>query len=380
MTRRTATGSHRFNDAIEHLEHGIGDGTHLGAQLYVSVGGQTVVDVALGEAEPGRPLGVDTLMLWFSATKIFTAIATMQFLERGLIELDMPVAERWPAFGQNGKREVTVRHLLTHTSGIEPVPPPLGFATEWPDLVLMVERRGMEPGWDPERNARYGPVNTFALGGLIEAVTGEHYPEWIRRAVLEPIGVNDTHLGIRRAERQRLAHRWAPMFDTTGEHPVRLDAFEADEVIERFHPAGGGRGPARDLGKVYEALLEALDGRHEILQAPTVEIMSAPHRTGMTDLTFGAAVAWGLGVVVADGPPPRPEVPYGFGRFASARTFGHGGFRSTQALADPDHRLVVVLTCNGLPADDRHERRVATVLDSIYSRLVPTPPLADPAP
>src|ERR671930_293297 len=104
---------------FEALEHGRATGWHVGAQLYASVGGEVVADAALGLARsaPEVPMRTDTLMLWMSATKPVAAVAVAQLWERGLLDLDDPVAKHLPPFAARGKEPVTIRHLLTHTGG-----------------------------------------------------------------------------------------------------------------------------------------------------------------------------------------------------------------------------------------------------------------------
>src|SRR5260221_1340254 len=99
------------------IESGIEHGLHVGAQLYVSLDGKPVADLAFGMAREGVPMTSDTIMLWMSATKPITVVALAQVWERGKIALDDLVAKYIPAFGAKGKDRITIRHLLTHTGG-----------------------------------------------------------------------------------------------------------------------------------------------------------------------------------------------------------------------------------------------------------------------
>ena len=103
---------------IEVLEQGISDGTHIGAQVYVSRDGEVVADCAFGDARAGVPMTTGTLMNWFSMTKAVTAVAVAQQWEAGALDVDAAAARYVPEFGANGKHEITLRHLLTHTAGI----------------------------------------------------------------------------------------------------------------------------------------------------------------------------------------------------------------------------------------------------------------------
>ena len=107
------------------LRRGMALGWHSGTQLYTSLRGQTVADVAIGEARPGVPMTTTTIDEWASATKAVPCGALALLWQRGLLDLDDPVCRHLPEFAANGTAVVTVRHLLTHTAGlIDPLPTP----------------------------------------------------------------------------------------------------------------------------------------------------------------------------------------------------------------------------------------------------------------
>ena len=93
-------------------------GLHLGGQLYVSIGGRVVADQGLGEARPGEAMTREHLVPWMSAGKPVTAVAIGRFWDAGKLGLDDPVKRHLPEFAAHGKSDITIRHLLTHTSGI----------------------------------------------------------------------------------------------------------------------------------------------------------------------------------------------------------------------------------------------------------------------
>jgi hypothetical protein len=108
------TTSVTVDRARSELERGIALGWHTGAQLYAWMDGQTVIDIAIGEARPGVPMTPLTLVEWGSATKPVTCAAAALLWQHGLFDLDDPVCRQIPEFAANGKEAVTIRHLLTH--------------------------------------------------------------------------------------------------------------------------------------------------------------------------------------------------------------------------------------------------------------------------
>ena len=106
------------------LRDGIVQGLHLGAQIYVSHRGRTVVDAAVGESRPGEPMTEGALMLWLSAAKPIAAVAIAQLWQLGQLNLDDRITRFIPEFGIKGKEPITLRHVLTHTGGFRAAPSP----------------------------------------------------------------------------------------------------------------------------------------------------------------------------------------------------------------------------------------------------------------
>jgi CubicO group peptidase (beta-lactamase class C family) len=89
----------------------------------------------------------------------------------------------------------------------------------------------------------------------------------------------------------------------------------------------------------------------------------------MVDLTFKHELDWGLGFILDSKRYGVETVPYGYGRLCSPRTFGHSGYRSSTAFADPEAELAVALVMNGTPSEAAHEERIRAVLDAVYEDL-----------
>jgi CubicO group peptidase (beta-lactamase class C family) len=89
----------------------------------------------------------------------------------------------------------------------------------------------------------------------------------------------------------------------------------------------------------------------------------------MLDQTFQHILDWGLGFIINSNRYGVETVPYGFGRHSSPRTFGHGGYQSSAAFADPERRLAVAIAFNGMPGEQTHNRRIRDTLTSLYEDL-----------
>ena len=122
----------RFAEMGALLSENLDSGEELGASLAVAIDGEPVVDLWGGWTDPSRtvPWRRDTITNVWSCTKTVTSLAALLLVERGLLDVDAPVARYWPEFSAQGKESVLVRHLLSHTSG-SPVPMPTWSCLIW---------------------------------------------------------------------------------------------------------------------------------------------------------------------------------------------------------------------------------------------------------
>ena len=352
---------------IEVLEQQRAEGQHTCAQCYVSVAGQPVLDVAVGETIPGRALRTDDLMLWYSSGKPLTTVAVLQLWERDQLGLDDLVADYIDGWG-SGKERCTLRHVLTHTGGF-PMFRDKAF-DEDVSYEETIRRIAAHPAdWVPGTAASYHPVTGWkVLGAVVEAIDGRPIDQYLREEIIDPLGMSNSSLGIPLDTQAALGDRIVPVVwtghrlpnvDSEGALsmvPYRIDRLHNEPWhIAKVEPGGGMRGPANELGLFYEALLG--HGPKRVLEARTVEVMGAVHRHGIKDPLFGLAPPFGLGVAV--------DFTGGAGR----RAFGHGGMASSRGLADPEAELVMVVVCNGLPDPIAAERRNAAITDVVYTAL-----------
>jgi len=357
------------------LEAGVRDGLHRGAQLEVrfAKGDRSPVSLAVGEARDGVPMRADTLLPWFSCTKAVTAVAVAQLWERGAFHLDDRVGQHVPGFGANGKGDVTVRHLLTHTAGF---PNAVGQRDDrrwsWDEVSATIAASPLEPGWVPGRRAAYHAVTAFhVLGDVVQRLDGRPFADYVSEEVFEPLDMADAWVALPHRRFESYGDRMGRMHAADGSVVHGLD--DAGSFAKPL-PSGSGIGPMADLVKLYEALLGggAREGER-ILRPQTVEAMTARHRVGMRDETFGHVIDWGLGLMVNSFHHRGRPSSYGYGEHASMRAFGHGGSQSSLAFADPVAGVAVALCCNGMPGEPKNHARTQPVVTALYEELGLTP-------
>jgi CubicO group peptidase (beta-lactamase class C family) len=351
------------------ISQGIERGLHTGYQLYVSLRGDVLADVGVGESRSGVAMSADTINLWLSAGKPLTAVAVMQQFERGALSLDDRVARFVPEFAAGGKREITIRHLLTHTCGFRNVE--TGYPdVPWEESIRRISAAPLEENWIVGHTAGYHTTTSwFILGEVIQRVTGRPYAEVMRDELFRPLGLNDTWAALP-------GDRYAAYGDRIGglyareQGELKLLEWSTAVRCAAASPGSNLRGPIRELGLFYEMLLHEGDGpQGRILLPQSVAALTTRQRTGEFDRTLGHVVDFGLGVIVDSNQYGLDTVPYGYGRYCSPRTFGHGGAQSSQGWCDPEEGLVVAYYFNGRAGEAQHHRRAKGLNEAIYLDL-----------
>lgn len=354
---------------VDVIEQGISKRLHTGVQIYVSRGGKAIADFAIGEARPEQPMTSGTIMLWLSAGKPVTAVAVALLWERGRLQLDDRIVEHIPEFVQNGKGAVTIRHLLTHTGGFRHVE--TGWPRRpWDEIIARICDASLEAGWIPGERAGYHVASSwFILGELIRRIDGRPFSAFVREEIFEPLGMRDSWNGMPAERFREYGDRIGFMhYRDRGE--LKLHPWHTELRCCAASPGGNTRGPIRELGRFYESLLfgTPADGTG-VLNTETVAEFTRRHRVDIYDETFQHVVDFGLGFIIDSKHHGAETVPYGYGKYCSPATFGHGGAQSSIGFADPDRGLVVAVVANGMAGEGRHNRRSRAINEAIYVDL-----------
>ncbi|WP_166820133.1 serine hydrolase domain-containing protein [Thalassoroseus pseudoceratinae] len=353
-------GLDAFPKTAELLQQGCGR-LHFGAQVYVSRFGERLANFAIGENRPGDPLDSETAMLWLSAGKPITAAAVLLAWQRGQLDLDDTVVKFIPEFETNGKKDVTIRHLLTHTAPLR------NIETGWPDadwnrVIERICQAEPESNWPSGTRGGYHPqASWFILGEILQRISGDSVEHFLTQNIFEPLGVTDIHATAGGPPEHRIGVIHERVKGGLGEL-----AWHTGEFQKAVSPGSSLRGPAAALGRFYEGLLNPPS---DWLNAQTVAAMSSIHRRGLFDETLQHRVDFGLGVIVDSNIYGADTVPYGYGAHCSPRAFGHGGSQSSIGFADPEYGLVVCVIANGRPGEPQHQRRNRAVNTAIYEDI-----------
>jgi CubicO group peptidase (beta-lactamase class C family) len=345
-------------------------GSDVGAAVSFTLDGEPVVDLWGGfrDLERTRPWQRDTLVNVYSTTKGMTAICALQLVERGLLDVDAPVAEYWPEFAAAGKQDIPVRWLLSHRAGLPAIrkPMPADSLFDWEAMTSALAET--EPWWTPGTQHGYHAL-TFGhlVGEVIRRVSGQSLGTYFRENVAEPLGADfyiglpedkeaqttDLHGGLLGSASKRAQEKLPEAIrefvrqisDPTtmtgaafnnpppGDDTVNSRAWRAAEI-----PAANGHATARSLARIYGALSRGgeVDGVR-ILEAATIERAIEPQSEGADAVLMGLPLRFGLGFMLRS--PVMPLSP-------NARAFGHPGAGGSIGMADPDARVGFGYTMN----------------------------------
>ncbi|GAA1609955.1 MULTISPECIES: serine hydrolase domain-containing protein [Kribbella] len=316
------------------------------AQLCVVRNGRVAVDRAFG-------CSPNALFWLFSASKPFVAVVVHQLVESGRLHLDDAVAAYWPEFAQNGKREITVRQMLQHRSGLSHAGSYLGEARVMSDWARSLRRiEDTRPRW-PLGTVAYSPLAFgFVLAEVARRCSGVPIDELVRRDVLDPLGLADTYLGLPAEE----WGRHVPIKAGGPAGPFFQSVLNRRSTREAVVPAAGISTTARDLATFYQGLLLGA-----LLDPATLAVAVEPSSEGELDRTVQAPIRWSQGFQLG-GPRWLDGAGTPLGSLSSPRTFGHNGSNCCIGWADPDRRIAYAYLTNrvGHPkADLLHHSAVA---------------------
>ena len=357
--------------AVRHrMQAFVDDGTISGAVTLVARHDKIVsLDVVgLADIANKKPMRADHLFWIASMTKPITAVAVLILQDEGKLNVEDSVEKYLPEFkGQwlvNEKskerqilvpapRPITLRDLLTHTSGVGDVSAPRPECS-LAELVMAYSQQPLQ--FPPGGKWSYSNPGINTLGRIVEVVSGQGFAEFLQRRIFNPLGMKDTTFWPTPAQATRLAKSYKPAKDGKGLEETEI-FFIKGGLSNRQRtpmPAGGLFSTARDIGRFYQMTLNGgeLDGKR-ILSRQSLALMTRT-QTGDIKTGFTDGMSWGFGFQVV-------KEPQGVTAMLSPGTFGHGGAYATQSWADPKRDLILVLMIQraGFPNGDNSTVRRA---------------------
>ncbi len=305
----------------------------------------------LADIASGRPMRKDSLFWIASMTKPITAMGVLMLVEEGKLGLDDPVEKYLPSFKAQKlatptgpvptPRPVTIRDLLTHTSGLSAAS--LTAANQPVDtvpLAAMVDHSGRTALVSaPGAKWAYSNTGINALGRIIEVVSGQPYPDFVQKRFFDPLDMNSTSFWPDDTLQASLATPYRKD-KATGKLIAAGNSRFSNPLQNRARtaiPAGGLFSTANDLAQLCQMILRGgeLDG-HRFLRPETLKLMTTNQLGEMPKVSFAEGMRMGLGFHVVG-------TPIGVTESLSPGSFGHGGAYGTQAWIDPVRRQAYIL-------------------------------------
>ena len=323
---------------------------HDGKMIYRQAFGQRMVTPQV------LPMNPDTIFDIASLTKVVaTTTAIMQLVDAGKIDLDCPVAKYWPVFGANGKGRVTIRNLMTHSSGLRADINPRSSWSGYDGGVVAVAED--EPVYCPGQGYRYSDANFVALGEVVRRVSGQTLNVYCAQKIFGPLGMKNTGFLPSPAVKDRIAPtdvRWGAVHDPT--------AYKLGGVAGN----AGVFSTADDLAILCQMILNqgTYQGKR-ILSPQAVAAMIKPQRVP------GSNVIHGLGWDIKSPYSRAFNLAFPFG------SFGHTGYTGTSIWMDPKSKTCLIILTNRLHPHGRGEvKSLRTYVSAAVADAVPMGPPA----
>ncbi len=336
-----AWNKQRLDAAAEQIQRSVDAGDVKAAALQVTRDGQRLVRTF------GLAKSPDSVFLLASITKPMTAAGVMLLVDRGVISLADPVRKYIPEFSGGDRDLVTIRHLLTHTSGLpDQLPENIDLRKRHAPLKEFVAGACRTPLlFRPGSKVSYQSMGILLAAEIAERVTSRPFRDFLRDEVFQPLGMKHTSLGLggrRIADTMPAQVQSAPALYGTAENDWN---WNSPYWRDLGAPWGGAHSTVGDVTALLRAFLKP-DGR--VLRTATARAM-------VTNQTPDLNEAWGYGWMLKPG---------GFGKSCSPKTFGHWGATGTVAWADPATDATCVLLTTK-PADRSRDGLLGPVSDLV---------------
>jgi uncharacterized protein YbbC (DUF1343 family)/CubicO group peptidase (beta-lactamase class C family) len=345
-----------------------------GAVVIVGRGDSIVFRKAYGNravAPTVESMTIDTIFDMASLTKVVaTTSAVMMLVEEGKIRLSDPVAQFIPTFAKYGKGGVTVRHLLTHMSGLRP---DVDLGDPWVGYDAAIALAGEEVlVTPPGRRFVYSDIGFFLLADIVSKVSGQPFDQFVKSRLFEPLGMKDTTFLPAAALRGRIAptevctpYGWP----CAGPDAAMLRGTVHDPTARRMGGVAGHAGlfsTADDTARFARMLLHGgeLDGVR-VMSPLTVARMTSPSTPA--DESNVRGLGWDM----------DSSFSSNRGELLPVGSFGHTGFTGTSIWVDPATQVFVVFMSNRVHPDGKGDvtplrARVATIAASAFTALPST--------
>lgn len=358
----------RFEDLAKQFSRLLQTGAEQGgAALAVYFQGEKVVDIYTGKKSNTEQWAADSLSVCYSTGKGVLATLAHILVSQGRLAYDLPIAHYWPAFAQNNKHDITLRHVLSHQSGLFDIRNMIEKASDMADWSQMLGQMERATARFPAGTDTAYQALTFGwlLGGVLEKATGQTLAELMQQHLIESLNLDGAYFGVPQAELHRVAKPCSKtvlksqntvskttktkqvrkatfserLLELSGQNPqdfldamvpraMRDFSFFSEQALTAVMPAVNGTFTARSLAKIYALLAQQGQWQGDQLIDTLVFDELSQIQTYKRDRVMPIPMKWRLGYhrVITLG----KRVKSGF---------GHVGYNGSGAWCDPKRNL-----------------------------------------
>jgi CubicO group peptidase (beta-lactamase class C family) len=324
-----------------------------GAVVLVLKDGKVAYHEAIGKSdiEADKAMERDSVFAIASMTKPITGAAVMILVDEGKLSLDDPISKYIPEFksttlksGEALKREITVRDVVTHTSGLSGEQQNMGTLEE---TAKKLASRPLE--FQPGEKWMYSPGLSVA-GAVVEIASRQPFDEFVTKRIFTPLGMKDTTFNPSKLQQDRIVK----LYQKGSGGDLEKTTHWINDFSKRRepNPSGGLFSTAEDMAAFYAMVLSGgeLNGQRILSEKATKELTTV--HSGDTVTGFTPGNGWGIGWCVV-------REPQGATKMLSKGSAGHGGAFGTQGWIDPEKKMAFVLLIQraGLPNGDASPMR-----------------------
>ncbi len=369
------TAESRFEPVRAAMAANLASGADLGLSFCATIDGETVVDLWGGwaDAEKTRPWEADTIVNVYSTTKTMCALTALLVADRGELDFDRPVAYYWPEFAANGKADITVAQLMSHSSGLsgweEPLTPEDLY--DWEKATSLLAAQA--PWWKPGTAAGYHAVTQgYLVGEVVRRIAGKSLGTVFREEIAEPLDA-DFHIGLPAEHDHRVADLVPPeagvsendmlneVMRKTFTNPVidpletRTRAWRGAEI-----PAAGGTGNARAVAEIHVLLANGgtAKGKQILSEAGCRKALELQIK-GNDMVLMNLPVSYGLGFGLPGEMIPLPN----------PNTIFWGGYGGSLIIIDMDARATFCYVMNKMNASLMGDTRSLGLLMAMWTGM-----------
>ena len=369
----------KFQPVVDEFEKNFTERGDVGASFAATVGGEYVCDIHAGYRDAARTLAweEDTIVNVYSTTKTMSFLCILLLAERGQLNVSDKVAKHWPEFAQNGKEDIEVRHLMSHSAGLSGLEVRTK-AEELYDWDLICSRLAeQKPWWDSRGQSGYHAITQgFLLGEVVRRITGLSIGTFFRQEIAEPLDA-DFHIGVDPKDFERIGELIpppTPIIDPNAPEPdkqsVGYKTFisPSSDVSQTKTagwrqaeiPAANGHGNARSISKVQSVLANhgSAFGVSLLSKETCFSVMN--EQTNGPDLVLGVPMRFGLGYGLRSETSPIGINP---------NTCFWGGYGGSSIVVDLDANVCISYVMNKMDAGALGDPRGFSLGMAFFSSL-----------